>query len=102
MLWTIAMILTVLWLLGLVSRYPMGGFIHILPVEGAKTFHPSGLRSGAGETPAVRAGRQDAAHPLEPNGPVIFRRRSRWENTGWHMRPHPGCSANYKRNGPVV
>ena len=32
MLWTIALILTVLWLLGLVSSYTMGGFIHILVV----------------------------------------------------------------------
>ena len=32
MLWTIAMVLTVLWLLGLVSSYTMGGFIHILLV----------------------------------------------------------------------
>ena len=30
MLWTIAVILGVLWLLGLVSSYTMGGFIHIL------------------------------------------------------------------------
>jgi hypothetical protein len=30
MLWTIAVILAVLWLLGLVSSYTMGGFIHIL------------------------------------------------------------------------
>ena len=30
MLWTIAVILTVLWLLGLVSSYTMGGFIHLL------------------------------------------------------------------------
>ena len=30
MLWTIAIILLVLWLLGLVSSYTMGGFIHIL------------------------------------------------------------------------
>lgn len=30
MLWTIAVILIVLWLLGLVSSYTMGGFIHIL------------------------------------------------------------------------
>lgn len=29
MLWTIAMVLVVLWLLGLVSSYTMGGFIHI-------------------------------------------------------------------------
>ena len=32
MLWTVAMILVVLWLLGLVSSYTMGGFIHILLV----------------------------------------------------------------------
>lgn len=32
MLWTIAMILIVLWALGLVSSYTMGGFIHILLV----------------------------------------------------------------------
>jgi len=30
MLWTIFVILLVLWLLGLVSAYTMGGFIHIL------------------------------------------------------------------------
>jgi hypothetical protein len=32
MLWTIAVILLVLWLLGMVSSYTMGGFIHILIV----------------------------------------------------------------------
>lgn len=32
MLWTIAVVLLVLWLLGLVSAYTMGGFIHILLV----------------------------------------------------------------------
>jgi len=32
MLWTIAVILIVLWILGLVSSYTMGGFIHILLV----------------------------------------------------------------------
>ncbi|MBK6537101.1 MAG: lmo0937 family membrane protein [Ignavibacteria bacterium] len=30
MLWTIFIILLVLWLLGMVSSYTMGGFIHIL------------------------------------------------------------------------
>ena len=30
MLWTIAVILGVLWLLGMVSSTTMGGFIHIL------------------------------------------------------------------------
>ena len=32
MLWTIVVVLLVLWLLGLVSSYTMGGFIHILLV----------------------------------------------------------------------
>jgi hypothetical protein len=32
MLWTIFVILLVLWLLGLVSSYTMGGFIHVLLV----------------------------------------------------------------------
>ena len=32
MLWTIAVILTILWLLGLVSSYTMGGFVHLLLV----------------------------------------------------------------------
>ena len=32
MLWTIFVILLVLWLLGLVSSYTLGGFIHILLV----------------------------------------------------------------------
>ena len=32
MLWTIFVILLVLWLLGMVTSYTMGGFIHILLV----------------------------------------------------------------------
>ena len=32
MLYTLAVVLAVLWLLGLVSSYTMGGFIHILLV----------------------------------------------------------------------
>ena len=32
MLWTICVILIVLWLLGMISSYTMGGFIHILLV----------------------------------------------------------------------
>ena len=32
MLYTIAVILIILWLLGLVTSYTMGGFIHILLV----------------------------------------------------------------------
>jgi len=33
MLWTIFVILLVLWLLGLITSYTMGGFIHILLVS---------------------------------------------------------------------
>jgi len=32
MLWTIFVILLVMWLLGLVSSYTLGGFIHLLLV----------------------------------------------------------------------
>jgi len=32
MLWTIFVILLILWLLGLVSSYTLGGYIHILLV----------------------------------------------------------------------
>jgi len=32
MLYTIAVVLVLLWLLGLVSSYTMGGFIHVLLV----------------------------------------------------------------------
>ncbi|MDO8686368.1 MAG: lmo0937 family membrane protein [Clostridiales bacterium] len=32
MLWTIAIVLIILWLLGLVTSYTLGGFIHALLV----------------------------------------------------------------------
>ena len=32
MLWTIAVLLMILWALGLVSSYTLGGFIHLLLV----------------------------------------------------------------------
>jgi len=32
MLWTVAIILIILWLLGLVTSYTLGGFIHVLLV----------------------------------------------------------------------
>ncbi len=32
MLWTVAVVLVVLWALGLVTSYTVGGFIHILLV----------------------------------------------------------------------
>jgi len=38
MLYTLAVILAVLWLLGLVSSYTMGGFVHILLVVAVVLF----------------------------------------------------------------
>lgn len=32
MLWTIAVVLIILWVLGMLTSYTMGGFIHILIV----------------------------------------------------------------------
>jgi hypothetical protein len=32
MLWTIAVILLVMWLLGMITSYTVGGFVHILVV----------------------------------------------------------------------
>jgi hypothetical protein len=32
MLWTLAVVLIILWLLGLVTSYTLGGFVHILLV----------------------------------------------------------------------
>jgi len=32
MLWTLSVVLIILWLLGIISSYTMGGFIHILLV----------------------------------------------------------------------
>ena len=32
MLWTICVILLILWLLGLISGYTIGGFVHVLLV----------------------------------------------------------------------
>jgi len=32
MLWTIALVLAILWLLGMVSSYTMGGLVHLLLV----------------------------------------------------------------------
>ncbi len=32
MLWTVALVLLLLWALGLVTSYTMGGFIHVLLV----------------------------------------------------------------------
>jgi asparagine N-glycosylation enzyme membrane subunit Stt3 len=32
MLWTIAVLLMIMWLLGMITSYTMGGFVHILLV----------------------------------------------------------------------
>jgi hypothetical protein len=32
LLWTVAIILVILWILGLVTSYTLGGFVHILLV----------------------------------------------------------------------
>ena len=37
MLWTICVVLLVLWALGLVTSYTMGGFIHILACIGRRS-----------------------------------------------------------------
>jgi len=34
MLWTVFLVLIVLWMLGVVSSYTLGGFIHVLLVLG--------------------------------------------------------------------
>jgi hypothetical protein len=38
MLWTIFTVLLVLWLLGMVSNYTMGGFLHVLLVVAIAVF----------------------------------------------------------------
>ena len=50
MLSTIALILIVLWLLGMVSSYTMGGFIHILLVVAVVVFL---IRVISGRRPVV-------------------------------------------------
>jgi hypothetical protein len=52
MLWTLAVILVILWALGLVSSYTMGGFIHILLVLAVVAVVISLIR-GRSATPLV-------------------------------------------------
>ena len=47
MLYTIAVVLIVLWLVGLVSSYTMGGFIHILLVAAIVILLVRVIRGGA-------------------------------------------------------
>ena len=55
MLWTIFVILLVLWLLGLVTAYTLGGFIHLLLVIALVVLV---IRLIQGRTPAGIAGRR--------------------------------------------
>lgn len=48
MLWTIFVILLVLWVLGLVTSYTMGGFIHLLLVLAVVVILFRVLRGGKG------------------------------------------------------
>jgi hypothetical protein len=50
MLWTIFVILLVLWLIGVVSSYTLGGFIHLLLVLALVVLL---IRIIQGRTPAV-------------------------------------------------
>lgn len=50
MLWTLFVILLVMWLLGMVSSYTLGGFIHILLVVAIVVLL---LRIISGRSPAV-------------------------------------------------
>lgn len=50
MLWTVAVILIVLWALGLVSGYTMGSFIHLLLVLAVVVI---AIRVIQGNTPVV-------------------------------------------------
>ncbi len=50
MLWTLFLILLVMWLLGMVSSYTLGGFIHILLVVAIVVLL---LRIISGRSPAI-------------------------------------------------
>ena len=60
MLWTIAVILGVLWLLGLVTSYTMGGLIHILLVVAiiviVVNLHPGPTRLATPESSVTSGG----------------------------------------------
>ena len=56
MLWTIFVILLVLWLLGLVSSYTLGGYIHILLVVAVVVLLINLIRLDAGPRFEIVAG----------------------------------------------
>jgi hypothetical protein len=76
LLWTIAAILVVLWLLGIVSSYTLGGFIHILLVI-AVVIIIINLIQGRRELKPVVATEQPSASPAACNllPRVLVRRR---------------------------
>ena len=78
MLSTIALILIVLWLLGMVSSYTMGGFIHILLVIAVVVFL---IRVISGRRPVVVPVRvhRDTRGPVDP---PVRRKRDRDEHGG--------------------
>ena len=83
MLWTIIVILLVLWLLGLVSSYTMGGLIHILLVVAVIILI---VRLVSGRRVVWRAavplnGRAEVRSQAEPNSCRVIRHTSRWSES---------------------
>jgi hypothetical protein len=76
MLWTIFVILLVLWALGLVTSYTMGGFIHILLVLAVVVLIINLIRADA--SPDVRS--SGARGPGSP-GPYFARAANRCRPT---------------------
>jgi len=60
MLWTIAVILIVLWLLGLVSSYTLGGLIHVLLVIAIVVFLVGVIQGRRGCGPSHRCRQRGA------------------------------------------
>ena len=50
MLWTITILLVVLWLLGMVSGYTLGAWIHVLLILAVVALILAIIRRGAGAT----------------------------------------------------
>jgi hypothetical protein len=53
MLWTVSVVLLVLWALGLVSNYTMGGYIHVLLVIAVVVVLVRLIRGGTGGRPVL-------------------------------------------------
>jgi uncharacterized protein YjbJ (UPF0337 family) len=63
MLWTIAVLLLILWLLGMVSSYTLGGFIHILLVLAIITIL---IRVIQGRSPVVWVAGESSPNTKDP------------------------------------